>query len=184
MNRAWGVLACVALLAAPVAAKSLAGKNFPATVKAGDKTLKLNGVGMRKATMFKVKVYAAGLYVEETAKDAKAILGKDQAWRLDLKFVRDVDQEKMAEAFVEGFDKNGHKGQMAGAKKLGAMLGDMADNDVLSFAYVPGKGVTVKHNGKRKGSIAGAKFAQALLTVWLGKEPPNPELKEGLLAGG
>jgi hypothetical protein len=42
------------------------------------KTLKLNGTGLRQATILKINVYAAGLYLENAARDGDAIAGSDQ----------------------------------------------------------------------------------------------------------
>ena len=50
----------------------LAGVTLPDTLKAGDRTLKLNGLGLRKKSI--VKVYVGGLYLESPSKDAGAVL--------------------------------------------------------------------------------------------------------------
>ena len=42
-------------------AGELAGVTLPDTLKAGEKTLKLNGLGLRKKAVF--KVYVGGLYL-------------------------------------------------------------------------------------------------------------------------
>jgi hypothetical protein len=46
---------------------------------------------------------------------------------------------------------------------------------------VPGKGVVVEVKGHVETTIPGADFARALFAIWLGPEPPNTALKEGLL---
>ena len=38
-------------------------------------------------------------------------------------------------------------------------------------------------NGSVKGIIKGDDFGLALLAIWLGTAPPNPEIKAGLLGG-
>lgn len=47
------------------------------------------------------------------------------------------------------------------------------------------EGVTVPDtqtvNGTPTGTIEGAEFRRALMSVWLGKKPPNKGLKEGIL---
>src|SRR5262249_60989392 len=48
-------------------AAELAGATLPDTLKAGEKTLKLNGLGLRKKAVF--KVYVGGLYLESPSKD-------------------------------------------------------------------------------------------------------------------
>src|SRR5262249_39747603 len=48
---------------APVFGAECLNATFPESVKSGDAVLQLNGLGIRKATVFAVKVYVAGLYV-------------------------------------------------------------------------------------------------------------------------
>ena len=38
-------------------------------------------------------------------------------------------------------------------------------------------------NGAVKGTIKGDDFAKAFLSIWRGADPPNPEIKSGLLGG-
>jgi chalcone isomerase-like protein len=38
-------------------------------------------------------------------------------------------------------------------------------------------------NGAIKGIIKGDDFAKAFFSIWLGADPPNPEIKSGLLGG-
>jgi hypothetical protein len=103
-------LSCAALLVMWVASTSntavlaaeLGGVTLADTLKAGDKTLKLNGLGLRKKSVF--KVYVGGLYLESPSKDAAAILASDQAKAIQLNFLRDLTKAQLVEAFQEGFD--------------------------------------------------------------------------------
>jgi len=63
------------LAARPLAARELAGVNLPDTMSAGENTLKLNGLGLRKKAIF--KVYVGGLYLAAPSKDAAAIVAAD-----------------------------------------------------------------------------------------------------------
>ena len=67
----------LSMLGTATLAAELAGATLPDTLSAGDKTLKLNGLGLRKKAMF--KVYVGGLYLESPSKDAGRILASDQA---------------------------------------------------------------------------------------------------------
>jgi hypothetical protein len=71
------VVSAVSALATAALAGELSGVTLPDTLGAGGKTLKLNGLGLRKK--FVVKVYVGGLYLESPSKDASAILAADQA---------------------------------------------------------------------------------------------------------
>src|SRR5262249_51531939 len=136
------VLLMVALTPSVHAAECI-GVTMPDEYKLGADTLVLNGLGARLATMLKVRVYVAGLYLKEHAHDPAAIIGTDQPRYLELDFVRDVTKQEMTDAWGEGFKKN------AGAKLPGlsneiAMLdgamADLAKGSKLAFAYQPGKG--------------------------------------------
>jgi hypothetical protein len=172
------------LLATGVAhAKSKSGVTVPDTVEVEGKTLQLNGLGTREATMFNVDVYVGALYLETKSSDANQILQSQQIKRLDLNFVRDVDRDDITDAWNDGFKKNG--ADVAKLKpridKLNGWMAEMKKKDVLSFTYVPEKGLTVSVKGQVKGTIEGADFGQAFLAIWLGPKPPNGGLKKGLL---
>ena len=192
MPRYMRTLALVLALAAPIVPGGTAlGAEchkvaFPDSMKAGDAELVLNGLGLRKATMLSVKVYVAGLYLPEKSTDAGQILGANQHWQLVLRFVRDVDAPDIRDAFEEGFEK------AAGDKldslrqridSLNAQIVDFKEGQYLSYDYDPATGTVIDVNGKTGGAIEGADFANALLTISIGPEPPNEDLKSGLLGG-
>ena len=160
------------------------GIQFADTADVDGQSLVLNGLGIRKATFLKVKVYVAGLYVPQTSKSAEDILSKDQAWRLRLVFVRDVDASDIREAWQDGFESNAGSKVTALQKRIEMLNGWMTDfeeGQSLTFEYRPGKEIKVKINDASKGSIEGADFASGLLSIWLGPEPPNDDIKAGLL---
>ncbi len=103
-----------------------------------------------------------------------------------LRFVRDVDASDIRDAFEEGFKKN--SGDKLAAlhpriEALNARMVDFKKGQYLSFANDAAKGVAVDVNGAGGGAIEGADFAAALLSIWLGPEPPNADIKSGLLGG-
>ena len=65
MKKTLSLTAIVALSAAIALAGEAAGVRMPDTTTLEGKTLKLNGIGLRKKMMF--KVYVAGLDVEATS---------------------------------------------------------------------------------------------------------------------
>jgi Chalcone isomerase-like len=60
-------------------------------------------------------------------------------------------------------------------------MNDVAEGDEMVLTEIPGKGVTFALKGKDLVTIPGEDFAKVLWSIWLGSEPPNPDLKEGLL---
>jgi hypothetical protein len=165
--------------------KECKGVNFPDQVQVGGSTLSLNGLGLRQATMLKVNVYVGALYVVKTSSDASAILASNTPKEIVLQFVRNVDAADIAKGWNEAFEKNA-KSELPALKDRIAMLNgwmsDMKSGERLTFAYTPDGGVQVDVNGKVRGAIKGEDFAKALFSIWLG-DPPNPELKSGMLGG-
>jgi hypothetical protein len=173
-------------VASEARAAECVGVSMPDKVTVDGKTLVLNGQGIREATMMKIDVYVAGLYVSKKSKNGAAIAKKDAHKRLVLKFVRDVDRDKIAEAYQEGFKAAAGKNYgslKAKMKKLNSWMTDASDGDEHTYTYIPGEGLTVEINGKKKGTISGNDFKDAFFRIWLGKNPPNSGLKRGLLGG-
>jgi hypothetical protein len=166
--------------------KECKGVSFPDQAQVAGGNLVLNGLGLRQATAFKVNVYVAALYVAKASSDANALLGANAPYELILQFVRNVGADDLRKGWTEGFEKNS-KDQLPALKDRIAMLnGWMADiksGERLTFTNVPGTGVSVNVNGAAKGTIKGDDFAKAFLAIWLGGDPPNPEIKAGMLGG-
>jgi hypothetical protein len=159
---------------------------FPEQITVGDDTLTLNGLGLREATMFNVDVYVAALYVPKKLRSGSKLIKSDTKKRLVLRFVRDVEKEKVSEAIQKGMKKSKFgpsKSLQAKANKISSWMSGVKEGDTYTYTYVPGEGVTVEFNGKTKGTIEGTKFAQAFFDIWLGANPPNDGLKTGLLGG-
>lgn len=179
-------LATVASLSVPARGADCIGVNIPETTKASGADLALNGSGIRKATMLKVKVYVASLYLPQKSADAAHILDTQQPWQLVLRFVHDVDAGDMKDAFNEGFEKTAG-GKLGSLKPrietLNAGLVDFEKGNHLTFTSDPAKGVAADVNGTKTIQIEGADFSNALLAIWLGEDPPNEDLKAGLLGG-
>ena len=166
----------------PVAlARELEGATLADTVKTGEKTLKLNGLGLRKKAMF--KVYVGGLYLESPTKDANAILASDQAKAIRLYFLRDLSKAQLVEAFQEGFEANAKDkaAQKAAFDKMLALVPDVKTGSTLTFTYLPGKGTTLQVADKDLGVFEGKGFADAVFSIWLGSKPPSEDLKKGML---
>lgn len=176
----------VAALGGPASAAECAGVSFPDRAVVDGSSLTLNGLGLRLATMLKVKVYVAALYVANPAKDARTILDAKTAKQLILRFVRDVDARDIAAAWQAGFESNA-KPQLVvlqeRIRRLQAWMPDLKTGQDLTFTSKPGAGILVEANGRKQGTLEGEDFAKAFLSIWLGNHPANPGLKAGLLGG-
>jgi hypothetical protein len=180
------VLVVAALGAGVAQGKECKGVNFPDQAQVDGINLTLNGLGLRQATMMKVNVYVAALYVAKTSTDPKALLGLNEPSELILQFVRNVGADDLRKGWSEGFEKNS-KDQLPSLKdriaSLNGWMSDVKTGERLTFIHKPGAGLQVDVNGAVKGIVKGDDFAKAFLAIWLGGDPPNPEIKAGMLGG-
>ena len=162
------------------------GIAFPDQAQVDGSALTLNGLGLRQATMFKVNVYVAALYVAKASGDAGAILAANTPKELILHFVRDVSGADLNKAWEEGFANNAKEQVPALKERIETLKGWMTDvktGQRLTFTHKPGSGIQVDVTGTVKGTIKGDDFAKAFLSIWLGANPPNAGIKSGLLGG-
>lgn len=186
MQRTLLLMCAVAALAGVANGKECKGVSFADQAQVEGSALTLNGLGLRQATIFKVNVYVGALYVPKTSGDPNTLLGSNSPYELILHFVRNVDAGDITKAWSEGFERNS-KEQLPTLKDriatLNAWMSDLKTGQQLIFTFMPGTGVQVNVNGAVKGTIKGDDFGKALLSIWLGATPPNPEIKAGLLGG-
>lgn len=177
------VLSFLAFFAGTAAAGKLAGISMPDGITVDGKALVLNGMGIRKATIFNIKVYVVGLYLENKSRSPADILRSEQVKRFDVVLRRDVDRSDIIDAWRKGLKRNGADMTKLKSRfdQFTGWMSDFAEGDTLTFLYAPGRGVTVIVKGKLKGTIAGADFATALFEMWLGANPVDDGLKDGLL---
>jgi hypothetical protein len=180
------VLVVAALGMGVAEGKECKGVSFPDQAQVEGSNLMLNGLGMRQATALKVNVYVAALYVAKPSSDANALLASSTPSELILQFVRNVGADDIRKGWSEGFEKNA-KDQLPALKEriaeLNGWMADVKSGERLTFIRKPGAGLQVDVKGAMKGTIKGDDFAKAFLSIWLGADPPNPELKVGLLGG-
>ena len=178
------ICSVLALSAGGALAAEIGGVKLPDQVTLEGKTLKLNGAGIRAAKiLLTFNVYAAGLYLENQIHDGDAIASSDQLKSIQMVFMRDVSGKQMADAFQEGFEKNCVAG-CAELKpyigKLQGLLKDMKKGETMAYHFLP-NGVELVIRGQKAGTIGDKAFTRQLIRCWIGKNPPNPELKEGLV---
>lgn len=179
-------LAILFLLASvlPVRAVEIGGADLPETMAAGDSSLLLNGAGLRKKTIFRVKVYAGGLYLLRRSSDPAGIINADVPMAVKMVFIyKEVSPKKLINAWNEGFAASGYStSAAAGIKQFNSFFTEEARRkDIYDLIYLPGAGVTVSRNGAVLGTIAGMEFKKALFSIWLGEKPADSGLKESML---
>jgi hypothetical protein len=164
-------------------AAEINGMKLPDQAKVEGKTLMLNGTGMRQVSFLHVNVYAGALYLQTPSHDAEQVAKSDLLKRMELTFARDVGAKDIAKAWGEGFEKNCETACEAMkplVAKLQGMMSDMKKGDVMAYDFLPAR-TQVFIRGAQVGTIEGRDFSQNMIRCWIGKTPPNEELKKGLL---
>lgn len=184
-------LASLTGLSKPAHAAELGGATLPDSAEVSGKKLRLNGMGLRQATFLNLNVYAAGLYLETLSSSADEILASPQAKQVRMHFLREVDAEKIQNAWSQSFKKNCQSDcekLKAALERLNTAMQKMAPGESMVLTFLPDrleltlkseKAQTIVQN-KDKGT-EGRDFGKIVLASWLGQEPPNEGLKEGML---
>ncbi len=164
-------------------AAEIAGIRFDDKVILGKETLVLNGVGLRTATLFKVKVYGAALYLREKVSTEAEALGAPYPKQLQMEFVREVEGGDIGKAWDASFEENcetaceRHKENIG---KLKSLMVTVKPGDRMVYTFLE-RSVELAFNGAKKGELTGEGFPAVLLSTWIGKHPPTEALKMGLL---
>jgi hypothetical protein len=170
------------LVALPALAREREGVVAPPTIQVEGKSLQLMGMGLRKKLWF--KVYLASLYLENPTEDPAQVIGSDQVKRVQMNMLRDLERGKIVEAVTEGFQRNSGPEMPKLQERLDRFLRavpDLRSGQTIVITYFPGKGTLIKAGGGEEVSIQGKDFADALFSVWLGKQPVDDDLKQEML---
>ena len=179
------------LLALPAFGAELEGVRLEERVRVDGHELQLNGMALRTRYAF-VKVYVAGLYLPARVSTAQAAIEADGPKRIVLVMLRDASAQQFVESIEAGMRANNSEAQIAAVKPqtdaLMAMIrgvGQARQGMRIVLDYEPSApGTTLVVDGKAQGKpMAGRAFNQALLRIWLGEDPVQPDLKEALLGG-
>ena len=102
----------------------------------------LNGLGLR--TKFMVKVYVAGLYLEQKSSDPGAIIKRrDAPKRIVMQFLHGASKNQMADAFKESFNDNSPDAMKTMKTDIDQLLNALEPvkvGDQMVTTYVPGTG--------------------------------------------
>ncbi len=196
-------------------AEPSSGRLFPVqlSVPGGEAVHRLTGVGIRTRTIFKVQVYAYGLYLDSTGAatalaawtetpprelqdDAalyRGLLVPTFGKSLRLVMTRDVDGADMADAFdgalrprvMHWTDSTG----VAGGDDALATFRDYFSIDRLRketelvFSWLPGDTLVTAIGGEAPRVLHSPALAWALYDVYLGDDPVSKDGKRAIVSG-
>jgi hypothetical protein len=108
-----------------------------------------------------------------------------QPVRLTFRYLRAVSAGELAKATTTAVRKRSsaaERGDMdRDAAAINALWPSVVKGEVMTLTCRPGQGTTVGHNGRDLGTVAGDGFARVLLSIWLGDDPLDGDLRDRLL---
>jgi hypothetical protein len=179
----------VVLASASIAsALEVSGVNLDETARVNDQELTLNGAGIRYKVIF--KVYVAGLYLAEKKHNLTDIIALPGAKRVTMVMLRNVDNDSFSQAFLDGIRKNSDTSEVGKIINQMMIFGHMfaavpeglKKGDKITADWIPGSGTLCKLNGRQLSEfIPDVAFYNALLKIWLGRNPVDSKLKTAML---
>lgn len=177
------------LMTPPVSARVVEDVEMPETLTVEDKTVALNGAGLRKI-MF-MKPYVAGLYLRASETDASKIMMADELQVLRLELLSGQSRMMFLRAFRNGMRAGGNSVGLSWDalepqyEEFTELLSDdFNGGDVFEFTYLPGEGVQIIKNNELRGTLEGIDFKRAFFGIWLNEESPaDDDLKAAMIAG-
>ena len=181
----------VALAAAGLSSQALAatreGLQFDDQVTLAKHELRLNGLGVRAVFIF--KAYVVGLYLGDKMSDWEDVLNDPGPKRLQLRMLMGAGSSDIKKALVDGMRKNVSEAQwldmqerVAAFERTIDSIGVTRPGDTINLDYVPNQGLILAVNGVQKGSaISGQDFYRAMLAIFVGDDPVDSHMRDGLL---
>jgi len=169
-------------------AAELEGVKLEDKIQVDGQVLELNGMGIRTRMFF--KVYVAGLYLPRKVSDAQRAIEVSGAKRIVLVMMRDATADQFCESIQDGMERNNPPADIervrAQTEALFAKIravGEARAGMRIVLDYAPSASATTLFvDGAPQGApMPGEAFFQALLRIWLGERPGQPDLKRALL---
>jgi len=163
----------------------IAGVNFPQEKTIAGKTLKLNGVAVRKALVV-VKVFAGGFYLEKPTQDAREAIESEQVKHLYLHYLTSkATAKKLREGFIEAMEKTNppelvEKHRQEIDRYASSYDTDMRPGGTAESTYIPGEGLTLWVMGEKKETFQDKEFIQMYYRYCVG-EKADKHLRKGYL---
>ena len=176
------ILALVMMMFVSISAQALTvdSINFEDKVSVAGKDLVINGVGIRKATFLKIKVYYGALYLAQKSTNAPSFTATTDPKQIIMHFVRDVEMKDLKKTYLEAFqgaNPDNYKSMLPTLETFNANLGNIKKGERMVITFLP-DGATLTFAGKSFPKVGDAQFSKALLNMYF----VNP-LDEGLTKG-
>jgi chalcone isomerase-like protein len=178
----------IAMAASAAHGAELEGVQLDDRVHVDGHALQLNGMALR--TWFLVRLYVAGLYLPQKATRADVAINSDGPKRIVLVMMRDATADQFCEFIEGGIHANNDEADLkrvrAQTESLYSKIRAIGEaragtRIVLDYASSAGATTLIVDGAPQGEPMHGAEFFRALLRIWLGERPAQPELKRMLL---
>ena len=185
----WALGVCAFILAGSAwsQAVTVADVKYEPTQALGDRSVQLNGAGVRYKAVF--KVYTAGLYLEKKASTPQEVASQRGPKRLSITMLREIDSTELGKLFSRGMEDNMDRAAFSrivpGVLRMSQIFSDhkkLQAGDQFMIDWIPGTGTVITVKGKVQGEpFKEPEFFNALMGIWLGNLPADFKLKDALL---
>ena len=166
---------------------SLAGAaQLPASLNSGDKTLVLNGSGIRSKMM--LELYQCAVYLPQKTSNHSEIIKADKPMAIRMVILSKlITPGEFTKTTQVAFDRSAGKQVQSIQPRINRMFkvfeSGIKKGNVYDMVYVPGKGTQFYKNGQYVTVIEGLDFKQALFGTWLIENPTHgsASLRNGML---
>ncbi len=182
MKRIFLFVCCLLLISSNSYAVNIYDIELPETASVAGEKLFLNGYGLRKKYFF--KVYLGSLYTAEKVNKTTQVINQQGGKLIRMDFIYSkVELHKIVGGFADGFKNNSPQlvGKDEAKKFLGLFNADFVEGDRVDLAIAADGTVSVTHNGQSLGSVTSPDLARGVLLIFLGQDPADEDMKEGML---
>ncbi|MCH8178355.1 MAG: chalcone isomerase family protein [Proteobacteria bacterium] len=171
-------------------AATLEGQDFADTAVLSERTLRLNGLGLRGVAW--IKAFVAGLYLPAPTRDSVQVLTMPGPKRLRLKIMLDAPSHELTKSLTSRIARNETEAAQAQMEERLSHLaghldsmGELHVGDTVDIDFMPERGIVLRLNERPVGTpVAGEDLYRSVLKIFVGDRPVDKRLKEGLLRGG
>lgn len=157
---------------------------MPSAIEVSQQQLMLNGTGIRNK--YSIDLFEGGLYLKEKSSNFDQIVQADELMAIKIEVSSNLITAKRLEENIRSeFERLTHGNLSSYQERLDklvtAMSEDVKKGDVYDLIYDPAEGLKVFRNGQLKTNIIGLDFKQILFSSYLGQDPCDAKLKDGML---
>lgn len=179
-----GLLALALALGAQTAGTTpvrIAGLSFGDAIVHEGANLQRRGAGL--LTYFFVKAYASALYLPPNV--PASAYRSDVPKCLEIAYLVGIDGKDFGPAGEKVLARIHPAARLRALRPqfeaLNRAYVDIKEGDRYLLCYAPGKGTTLKYNGRPLVTVPGAEFGSIYYDIWLGPKPVDEDLRDELL---